>query len=419
MQVNDIVAQKLVEKGILTAEDLAGGAELNAEQREALADLTIESSALNEHATVEKIYDKWEYDALELSGRYAELDNGSTSSGRKPSTIKVKLEPVPVKAVLRLQKSYLRRLATKRIAPEQKAEILMGALGTVIMNDAERMVYYSNEHGPSITEKAYKNDGTGSATDRVKDATFSEFNGIIATADKPGSQVKTYNANNSSDMPLIMHEMIKRLDPGYRDTEKEDLRFYVPSNLEENLRSLLKNRKTQYGDLILTEDEQVKFRGIMVAPLPLLDLNPTVTEHITMNGTTPVNLLYKPLPSASDFFLMPEDLEDEATTPFVGGGDDFTLNTTNATVVLPGSGSEIGNTETVKATYRTLPQIFLTKKTNFLIGIGVDDMEQESQYFANPGILELVGRTQVATKFIKEEWVVRAINIQDAVAATT
>ena len=418
MEINGAILDKLVEKGILTKDDLAGGAELNAEQREALADLTIDSSKLKDHATWEKMYDKWEYDSLELDGRFLELDDGTESSGRKPTTAKVKFDPVDMKAVFRASKSYLRRLATKRIPEEQKTEILMAALATVMSKDTEKAVWTANTLGNSMAEKDYLNNGSGHATNRVKDATFAKFNGVIATADASGSLVNSYDAANTSDIQAILHETIKGLDEGYRD-EKDDLRFYVPSNIEENLRSHLSKRNTNYGDLILTADGQVKFRGILIVPCPLLQTNPIVTEHITFTATTPVALSYKPIPDSTQFFVNDDDLDSTAVAPYVDGTD-FTLDATNGTIVhIPtGSGGNIASTTaTVKCTYRTLPQIFLTKVSNFIIAIGVDDMELETQYFANAGVLDMVGRTRVDFKFVKNAWVSRAYNIKDSVAS--
>lgn len=417
--MNDHVVRALLEKGVLTASDLSGGATLNPQQREALADLTINSMKLNEHATVEKVYDIWEHDGFELSGRYAELDNGTESSGRKPATQKVTYTPIPLKAVLPLHKTYLRRLATQRLTEEQKAEALSAALGVALGKDTEKMAYYSNTLGPSIKEADYKNDGTGHATNRIKDVTFSQANGIIAQADASGSGIQTYDAANGTDIKLILHELIRKLPADYRE-DKTDLRFYVPSNVEENLRSQLSKRATQYGDLILTKDDEIKFRGILVVSLPLLETNPYVTEHITMNGTTARALLYKPIPSTSTFFANAAALSSTATAPGNVGasGTDIVLNITNGTVAIPASPGNFGNTDVVKYTYAVLPQIFLTKKSNFLIAVGVNDMEQESQYFANKGVLELVGRTRIAWNFIKQSWVARAINVQDAVLAS-
>lgn len=416
MDRNSIIEQALVEKGVLTADDLSGGAELNAEQRESLADLTIEATNLKDHATVEKVYDIWDYDSLELSGRYAELDNGSKSGGRKPSTYKLKLDPVPLKAVLPLQKSYLRRLATQRLPEEQKAQVIMAALAKVLGNDTERMVWSSDILGHSIAEADYKNDGTGSTSNRIKDETFSKFSGVISVGEQAGSAVKTYDAANSADIRKTLHNLINLLPADYRNEDRQDLRFYVPSNVEENMRSFLEKRETPYGDLIITKDDKIKFRGIEIANMPLLDVNPVVTEHITMNATTARPLSFTPS-SASDFYVAPSTLSSTPVTPFVAGGTDYTLDIGAKTIVLPASGSAIGNTATVKVTYRVLPQIFLTKKTNFIVCIGVNDMEQESQYFANEGVLEIVGRTRVAFGFVNQSWVARAINVQDAISA--
>lgn len=413
--MQDLVIQALMNKGVLTASDLAGGATLNAEQREALADLTISGSSLKEYTTVEKFYDTWDYDSLELTGRYAEDDDGTESAGRLPVTHKLTLNPTRVKTVLTLHDSFLTRLATKAIPEEQKAEILAAAQGVALANDVDKMVLYSNTLGPSIKEADYKNNGTGHATNRIKDVTMSHFNGIIAASDAAGTAIKTYDAASSSDAGLILRGMFKKLDPAYR-ANKEGLYYYVPSDFYENLKSQLQKRPTQVGDFNLTGDGAITFNGIPVVQIPLLDINPYVVEHITMNGTTAKSLLYKPI-SASTVYANAAALSSTATAPYDLTGTDITLNITAGTVTTPGTGA-VGNTATVKFMYQTLPQLFLTRKSNFIIGVGVNDMSTEKQRFANKGATDFVCRTRVAYGFVKEAWVARAINVQDAIIAS-
>jgi len=416
--MNHKALEKLVEKGILDKSDLDSGASLNAEQREAIADLTIDAMGLKDHVTVEKIKDKWEYDYFELTGRHAELDNGLKSGGRKPNTGKIPFNPVDLKTVLRPKRSYLRRLAGRGMTDEQKADALMGALATVMGNDAEKMLYQSNALGNSITESEYQNDGAGSTTNRMKDETFAQFNGIIAKADENGTLIKQVDAANSEDIQAVLFNLFKALDPGYVQ-KVDELAYYTPFHLATNLRSFLSKRDTQYGDLILTEGGQIRYQGIPLVPLPLFDLYPIVTEHITLNGATAVDLSYKPIPDASSFWANLSTLADTPTAPYIGGTD-YTLNTTNGTILRPGSGSAIPATDSIlKLTYRTLPQIFLTKKSNFVVAIGINDTEMESQYFANEGVLELVGRTRIAYDFVKKDWAARAYNIKNAIASFT
>lgn len=396
----------------LTASDVT--ASLNPEQREELADLTINASSLKDHATFVKLYDRLDYDTLELTGRYIELDNGGTSGGRTPVTTKVTFDPKDVKVVLPLHHSYIRRLGTTQNTAD-KTNILANAVGTVMANDMEKMVFYSNTLGPSIKEADYKNNGTGHATNRIKDDTFSQFNGSIAAADASGSTILTYNASNSADIQVILHNLIKKLPADYRK-EKKELRFYVPSNIDENLRSYLKKRDTADGDLYLSEDNMVMFRGIMVVDCPLLDVNPYVTEHITLTGTTPVSLKYTNLPSAANVFVNASTLSSTAATPYVSATD-YTLTASTGSIVRITTGA-ITDGQVVKVTYQTLPQIFLTKRNNFIIAIDVNNMAVATQRFEDEGIVKIVGRTRVDHKFVKGGWVARAINVQDAVVAS-
>lgn len=389
-------------------------ASLNPEQREELADLTIKSSVLAEHATFVKLYDRLDYDTLELTGRYLELDDGSASGGRTPATTKVQFDPKDVKAVLPLHHSYIRRLGTNQDT-SGKTNILANAMGTVIANDMEKMVWGSNTLGPSIVEADFKNNGSGHASNRIKDTTFSQFNGVIAASDASGTGVLTYDASNSADIQLIMHNVIKKLPADYRQ-EKAELRFYVPSNIDENLRSYLKKRDTQAGDLFLTEDNMVMFRGILVVPCPLLDVNPYVTEHVTLTGTTAATLAYDNLPSTTNVFVNAAALSSTATAPYVADTD-YTLNATNGTIVRITTGA-ISSGDIVKVTYQSLPQIYLTKRNNFIIAIDVNNMNVQTQEFIDEGVVKIVGRTRVDFKFVKQGWVARAINIKDAVVAS-
>lgn len=397
----------------LVASDVV--ASLNPEQRQELADLTIEASSLRDHATFVPLYDRLDYDTLELTGRYLEQDTGSVSAGRRPATNKVQFDPKDVKAVLPLHHSYLRRLAPTRDPIEQKADMIAASMAKVISNDMEKMVWGSNLLGPSITEADYLNNGSGSTTNRLKDATFSLFDGVLAAADAAGSDILTVDANNSADIQAIMHNVIKKLPADYR-REKDELRFFVPSNVEENLRSYLKLRDTAVGDLTLTEDNQIKFRGILVVSCPLFDVNPYVTEHVTLSGTTAVPLKYDNLPSAANVFVNASNLGSTPAAPFAITTD-YVINATNGTIARV-SGGGISDGATVKVTYQVLPSIYLTKRSNFVIAISVNDMDLSSQWFADEGVWKIVGRTRVDFKFVKEGWVARAINIQDAVVAS-
>jgi hypothetical protein len=412
---NTILEQLLVEKNILTEADLSGGATLNAEQRERLTDLTIDGSRLKDYVTLEKVYDDWDIDTMELTGRFIQLDDGTDANGRNATTGKVSLSPIDVKVVFRAHRTYLRKLANGRIPEEQKAQVLVEGLAKVLANDLEKMTWYSNTVGPSIAEADYYNDGTGHATNRIKDETFSQQNGVIAASDAAGSGVLTYDASNSADIKKILHEMIKQLPADYR-ADKSELYFYMPSDLEENLRSYLYRKDTPLGDFAFTSDDEITFRGIKIVNCPLLETNPYVTQHITLNGTTGVSLAYDNLPTAGGFYVNLSSLT-EATdvAPYVETTD-YVI--TRSTGLLATAGGTLATNAVAKVTYQTLPQVFLTKKSNFVIAISVNDMEMEQQYFANSGNLDLVGRTRAAFKFIKQGWVSRAINIQDAVLAT-
>jgi hypothetical protein len=154
----------------------------------------------------------------------------------------------------------------------------------------------------------------------------------------------------------------------------------------------------------------------LVVSCPLLDANPYVTEHITLAGTTAVTLKYTNLPSASNVFVNASALSSSATAPYAATTD-YTLTTSTGSIVRVTTGS-IGDGDVVKVTYQVLPQIFLTKRNNFIVAIDVNNMNVQTQEFIDEGIVKIVGRTRVDFKFVKEGWVARAINIQDAVVAS-
>jgi hypothetical protein len=115
----------------------------------------------------------------------------------------------------------------------------------------------------------------------------------------------------------------------------------------------------------------------------------------------------------SNVVVLPTSLSQTPTTPFVGGGTDYTLDATAGTIARVGGGA-IGDGDTVKVTYDANPQILLTHQMNFIVGIG-RDIRIEKDRDIYKGVNQYAITAKVAVQFEEVDAIVKGSNIGQSV----
>jgi hypothetical protein len=106
--------------------------------------------------------------------------------------------------------------------------------------------------------------------------------------------------------------------------------------------------------------------------------------------------------------VAPAALGNTPTTPYVSATD-YTLDTAAGTIVRINGGA-ISSGDVVKVTYRANPQILLTHRSNFIIGIGRDiRIEKDRDIFK--GVNQYAITAKVAIEFEEDDAIVKAKNI--------
>ena len=172
------------------------------------------------------------------------------------------------------------------------------------------------------------------------------------------------DAQNTNIGLSVFGQLIRALPQKFR-RNKKDLRFFMSSDLAQIYIEKIATRMTKKGDDAAEGETQTPF-GIPIVEVPLIDLQPTIVEHVQLNGTTPVTLRYQPF---SNEVVHPETLADTPTTAFIKDTD-YSVDYTAGTITR--IGGAIGDGDVVKVTYQANPQILLTHWQNFIMGIGRD-----------------------------------------------
>jgi hypothetical protein len=137
---------------------------------------------------------------------------------------------------------------------------------------------------------------------------------------------------------------------------------------------------------------------------------PRVVEHVVLSGTTAVGLRYGPV---SSVIVTPSTLGNNTpVTPYINVTD-YVVVGSDGTIARTGGGA-IGDGDTVKVTYDANPQVLLTHKMNFILGIGRDiRIEKDREIFK--GVNQYAITCKVAVQFEEVDAIVKGNNIATSV----
>ncbi len=254
------------------------------------------------------------------------------------------------------------------------------------MNNIEELYILGDQNGPAAFQDELV--AGGSSTLAVLDSYLALQDGWL----KLGGVDHVVDADGADISSGIFSELIKEMPDKWKRTRRS-MKFFVPSDLEQNYRQTVSSRATAAGDSALSTTQNLTPFGIELMPLPLLPETPRVVDHVTLNGTTPEALSNKNIVAGSDIVTL-QSLGSVPTLPFLNATN-YTLDNAAGTIVRLGGGIPDG--ADVKVTYRSESQMWLTDPMNMIVGIGRDvKIESDRDIFRSVNQWNLSARVALA-----------------------
>jgi len=352
--------EELVNKAVITADALASSGKLNPAQSDRFIDYVIDETVLKENARVIRFRNEsLDIDKIGVGKRVAVPKAEATDPGvrRGITTSKISLQPVEIMVPVEIGDTF-REI---NIEGENVEDTIMRLFANQLGNDLEDLYINGNKLGPAALQSQMP--GGGSSTHYVVDSFLGLFDGWSLLADS-SNMVDAGGANIGIS---IFSKAIRALPTKYR-RNKKDLRWFLSPDLWQIWQEKLSTRGTGLGDNALTGGQEgMGPFGIPAVPIPLWDFEPPVVEHVVLTGTTPMALKSK---NFVNVVVTPATLADSPTSAYIETTD-YVLDAAAGTIVRNGGGA-IGSGTTVKVTYGAAPQLILTHKNNFIVGIGRD-----------------------------------------------
>lgn len=395
-----VTNEALVEKAMITTADLATNGKLNAAQSDKFIDYVVQETVLKDNARVIRFRNETlEIDKIGVGKRMAMPKREAADPGKRRgiNTSKVTLSPKEIVVPFEITDNF----KEINIEGDDVEDHIIQMMARALANDLEELYALGNSLSPAAVE-ADIIDG-GSSTKYVADKYLGLFDGWWQLAD--GGHI--YDAAGANIGLSVFGGMLRSMPTKFR-RNKKDLRFFMNPDLAQLYIEKLSTRATSLGDNAAGGATQTPY-GVQIVEVPLLGSKMIVTEHKVLTGTTPVSLKYSPV---SDVVVLPAALDDTPTTPFVEDTD-YTLDETAGTVTRI-NGQAIGNGATVKITYSALPQVILTHRLNWIVGIGRDiRIEKDRDIFK--GANQYAITAKVSVEFEEDDAIVKGVNIGDSV----
>lgn len=394
--------QELVEKAVITANDIAAAGKLNPKQAEKFIDYVIDITALKGHVRVERFGNEQMYiEKIGVGNRVAVPKAEAVDPGvrRGIVTSRVTLEPKDVMVPVEVGDNFL----DWNVEGEDVQDTLMRMFATQLANDMEEFYINGNTLGPArIEDELFPG---GSTTQVIKDAFIALADGWLKLADG-GHIVDAQNDVVSSD---IFSAAIKQMPDKFKRVRR-DMRFIAPSDLEQDYRNKVSTRATAAGDVALSTTQNLTPFGVELVPVPLLPEQPRMVEHVSLSAAAPtVVLAYKPIASGS-VIVTPATLGSTPVTPYIEGTD-YSIDYVNGSITRIATGA-IGDPEIVKVTYLAEgAQFLLTHFKNLILAIGRDiRIEKDRDIFR--GVNQFALTVRAAPQVEEVDAIVKVKNVK-------
>jgi hypothetical protein len=357
-----IMNEELVQKSIITANQLAAAGKLTDAQSSRFIDYVVDESVLKNNARVVRFRNEnLDIDKIGVGTRVAVPKAEAADPGRRRGVTHTKISLTPREIMIPWEIGDTYR--EHNIEGDSVEDHIIRMMATQGANDLEDGYINGNTLGPAILESDYFEGG--SSTGYVRDNYLALWTGWSERAES--GNVVDMGATNVG--LSVFGRMVRALPTKFR-RNKSNLRWFISPDLWQVYLEKLSTRATALGDGVAGGDGHAPF-GIPAVPVPLWDFTPQVTEHVTLTGTTAVALKNSNIVVGSEAVL-PSTLANTATVPFTEGtGNDYVMDYAAGTIARDAAGV-IGDGDTVKVTYQAPPQIILTHMNNFIVGIGRD-----------------------------------------------
>jgi hypothetical protein len=399
--MSGISNEELVQKAVITTDALAAAGKLNPAQSDKFIDFVIQETVLKDNARVVKFRNEsLEIDKIGIGKRAAmpKALAADPALRRGVNTSKVALTPREIIVPFEIGDNF----KEVNIEGDNVEETIIRLMATQLANDMEELYIRGDTLGAAAIEEDLKEGG--STTQYIKDEYLALVNGWERLAD--GANI--VDAAGSNIGLNIFSQMLRALPTKFR-RNKASLRFYLSPDLWQIYTEKLATRATAMGDKATEGNANNPF-GVKAVEVPLMAFQPPVVEHVTLTGTTQVQLRYAPI---SSVVVTPEDLGSTPTTPFVGGGTDYTVDLATGLINREAAGA-ITSGQTVKVTYAANPQIMLTHMMNFIVGIG-RDIRIEKDRDIYKGVNQYAITAKVDVQYEELTALVKGINIGTSV----
>lgn len=354
-------ADEMIQKGVITTGDIASSGKLNPQQANKFIDFVIDESVLRGKVRFARLKgEQTDIDKIGVSGRVAVAKVEATDPGvrRTVSTTKVSMTPKQVMVPFEISDEF----GIENIEGESASDHIVRMMATQFVNDLEELGIDGNTLGQAVIENTVVEGG--SATDYIKDGFLALQDGYMKLAGG-GNLVDAAGANISTQ---LLSNMINAMPTKFR-RNRGKLRFLCPPNIEQNYRMRVSTRATAQGDVALNNNNDLTPFGIPLVPIPFINENPIITEHLSLPGTTAVQLLNTNLVPGGEA-VFDDDLALVATTKYI---EDTDYNMVNAAgTIARDAGGALSDPHAVKISYTALSQMLLTEYRNLIMGIGKD-----------------------------------------------
>ena len=184
------------------------------------------------------------------------------------------------------------------------------------------------------------------------------------------------------------------------------MRFFLPMDTEETYRNVLASRGTALGDNAIQNEIGVLAMGVQLESLALMEPNPLKVEHVTLTGTTAVQLNGDK--NITDAIAHLQTLSNTPTAP-ISDPTDIIFDLAAGTVVRSG-GSSLPSPVDLKITYRAQTEMLLCEGRNLILGIGRDiTIKRDEDIFKD--VRQWAMTARVAVEIENDEAVVLVKNI--------
>jgi len=390
--------EELVQKATIVADNLASAGKLNAAQADRFIDYVIDETILKQNArTVRFRNESLDIDKIGVGNRVAvpKSEAADPQVRRGISTSKITLTPSEIMVPFEIGDQF----KEINIEGESISDTIVRLMATALANDTEELYIGGNTLGPAALEGDLIDNG--SSTQYVKDTYLALQNGWFTRAEG-GNIVDAAGTNIGLS---VFSSAIRAMPTKFRRNMSR-LRWFMSPDLWQLYLEKLSTRATMLGDDAARGGGETPGPfGIPAVPVPLLPFQPTIVEHVVLNGTTAVSLKNAPV---ANVVVTPSTLAATPTTPYVVVTD-YALDATNGTIARDAGGA-IGDGDTVKVTYQANPQLLLTHMSNLIVGIGRDiRIEKDRDIFK--GVDQYAITAKIAAQIEELTAVVKVRNI--------